>query len=200
MDMNIEPGTSPLPATIALFVALLLCSHPLLANDACPVDMVQAGSSCNGGVCVPVCVYPQAPPSFPVDTGPAGPVSVLSGNWTLVRWEDAKGKPGYSLGADLMSAVGADAVAMRKCANAGRRHCRIHGRYDAGILAVARAADGGLFFHVYDYPQTFMRVKELKKVAKSAKKKIVEECAAALKSRCKFVQVVPSDQWAEYNF
>lgn len=198
--MSIESGMSRLCAVVALSAALLLSPHPLLANDACPVDMVQAGSSCNGGVCVPICVYPQAPPSFPVDTGPAGPVSVLSGHWTLVRWEDAKGKPGYNLGADLMSAAGADAVAMRKCANAGRMHCRIHGRYDAGILAVARAADNGLFFHVYDYPQTYMRVKELKKAVKSAKKKIVEECAATSKSRCKLVEVVPGDQWAEYNF
>lgn len=195
--MRIKPRKTSMSAFIAL--AAMLMSLPLLANDACPVDMIQVANNCNGGVCVPVCVYPQEPPSFPVDTGPAGPVSVLSGYWALVRWEGVDGKPGYSLGADPMYPNEADAVAMRRCAQAGGRQCRIDGRYDAGILAVARAADGSLFFHVYDYPQTFMRVKELKKASKSAKKKIVEECAAASKSRCKFVQSVPSDRWAEYN-
>ena len=44
--MSIESGKSRLSTVIALFAGLLLSPHPLLANDACPVDMVQAGSSC----------------------------------------------------------------------------------------------------------------------------------------------------------
>ncbi|WP_255595656.1 DUF4189 domain-containing protein [Lysobacter sp. BMK333-48F3] len=128
-----------------------------------------------------------------------GPVAANTAYWALAMGIGSDGRSGYALGADPVSAQAADRIVLRRCRSAGIGECRIVHRYATGVFAIAQAADGGFVHGVYPYPSLTSQFKQRKPAEKAAGAAVVEACSEQTGTRCRLLQIVPSNDWVGYD-
>lgn len=103
------------------------------------------------------------------------------------------------LAADPVFADDAERLIFRRCQAAGIRDCRIERRFNAGVFALAQAADGGFVHAVYPYPQSTSEIRQARKALKEAEKAIVEACVQQTGAVCRVKEIRPSNEWTGYD-
>lgn len=184
-------------------LALLLWPMFAMAQDPCPQGLRQVSQECSHGYCRPVCMPDNAPASIGYDATPQYPIApapIYTSFWALAMWEDSEGRPHYALGAGPAFAEDADTAALARCrrVSAGAA-CTIVRRYNSGVFAIARGADGSLFHGLYPFPQMTNEFHLAKKATKTASKEIVGFCVAKTGGDCKLLEVVASNDWIGYD-
>lgn len=160
----------------------------------------QVGTSggTHGVAAVPMCVDVGAG-----DAGQAarysGPAPIHTAHWVLAIGSGSDGRSAYVLAADPVFAEDAEKLVFRRCQSAGIRDCRIERRFNAGVFALAQAADGGFVHAIYPYPEFTSERRQAKRALKDAEKAIIEACAQQTGGSCKLKEIRPSNEWNGYD-
>ncbi len=160
----------------------------------------QVGTSggTHGVAAVPMCVDAgSGGAGYSVDH--SGPAPIHTAHWVLAVGAGSDGRSAYMLAADPVFAEDAERLVFRRCLAAGIRDCRIERRFNAGVFALAEAADGGFVHGVYPYPQFTSEIRQAKKALKDAERAIVDACAQQTGGRCRLKEIRPSNEWSGYD-
>lgn len=161
-------------------------------------QQVGASGGTHGVAAVPMCVDAgSGGAGYSADQ--SGPAPIHTAHWVLAVGAGSDGRSAYMLAADPVFAEDAERLVFRRCQAAGIRDCRIERRFNAGVFALAEAADGGFVHAIYPYPQFTSEIRQAKKALKDAEKAIVDACGQQTGGQCRLKEIRPSNEWSGYD-
>ncbi|HEY1138027.1 MAG TPA: DUF4189 domain-containing protein [Xanthomonadaceae bacterium] len=176
--------------------AVMAQAYPCPQGPGAGQQQVGVSGGSHGVAAVPMCVNTSAGGAVAYQNGPA---PIHAAHWVLAIGVGRDGRSAYVLAADPVFAEDAEALVFRRCKVTGIRDCQVVRRFDAGVFALAEAADGGFVHALYPYPQSTSEIRQAKKALKLAEKAIMDACVQQTGGSCTVKEIRPSNEWSGYD-